>query len=200
MSPTFQKSIKDWRAILRTTKNCAAILFVAALLLTSAGTAFAQKNKKDQSKQPPAQSSTLNMPDEQAIEVATGEMLGAWQIGDAERMHQYFADDALVVSGGWQPPISGWEAYLRGYQIQRAHMQAVRLERTNTFRRVSGNSAWVTYQWDLSAIVDGNASVARGHTTLIYEKRNGHWLIVLNHTSLVQEASAPMPGGRGSTL
>jgi uncharacterized protein (TIGR02246 family) len=198
MSPTLVNSKKNWRAILRTTKNCAAIFFIAALVVAGTGTALAQKNKKDQSKNPPAQSSTINMPDEQAIEVATGEMLGAWQIGDGEKMHQYYADDALVVSGGWQTPISGWEAYFRGYQVQRAHMQAVRLERTNTFRKVSGNSAWVTYQWDLSAIVDGNASVARGHTTLVCEKRNGRWLIVLNHTSLVQEASAPMQG-RGNT-
>jgi uncharacterized protein (TIGR02246 family) len=198
MSATFLNSDKIWRTSLRTAKNCAAIFFVAALLMASAGATLAQKNKKDQSKNPPAQSSSILMPDEQAIEVATGEMLGAWQIGDGEKMHQYYADDALVVSGGWQTPISGWEAYFRGYQIQRAHMQAVRLERTNTFRKVTGNSAWVTYQWDLSAIVDGNASVARGHTTLVYEKRNGRWLIVLNHTSLVQEATVPMQG-RGNT-
>jgi ketosteroid isomerase-like protein len=171
----------------------AALILIAALLVAGAGAAFAQKPKKDQSK-PPAPGSVITLPDEQAVEVATGEMLGAWQIGDSEKMHQYYAEDALVVSGGWETPIPGWAAYLRAYQVQRAHMQSVRLERTNTFRKVTGNSAWATYQWEFSAIVDNNATVARGHTTLVFEKRNGRWLIVLNHTSIVKEASAPVPG------
>jgi uncharacterized protein (TIGR02246 family) len=191
MASTGLKSHKTWRV----SAYGSAVLLLAVLFLVGVGTTLAQKSKKDQSKQPPlTDRSSLLMPDEQAIEVATGEMLGAWQIGDSERMHQYYAEDALVISGGWETPIPGWPAYLRAYQVQRSHMQGARLDRTNTFRKVTGNSAWVTYQWDLSAIVDGNASVARGHTTLVYEKRNGRWLIVLNHTSVVQEASAPMPG------
>jgi hypothetical protein len=32
--------------------------------------------------------------------------------------------------------------------------------------------------------VDGNKMAARGNTTLVFEKRDGVWLIVLNHTSV----------------
>ena len=174
--------------------------FVVVLLLAGAAPTLAQKDKKNQSKQPPAQQgSAITLPDEQAIELTTGEMLGAWQIGDSEKMHQYYADDVMVISGGWETPIPGWAAYLRSYQVQRAHMQTVRLERTNTFRKVTGNSAWATYQWEFTGVVDGNETVARGHTTLVFEKRDGHWLIVLNHTSVLQEAKAPI-AGRGNGL
>jgi hypothetical protein len=40
--------------------------------------------------------------------------------------------------------------------------------------------------------VDGNKIAARGDTTLVLEKRNGAWLIVLNHTSVMPDA-APAP-------
>jgi len=73
--------------------------------------------------------------------------------------------------------------------------QQVRLDRSNTLIRVapSGNLAWASYQWEFTAVVDGVPSSAFGHTTLIFEKRNDNWLIVHNHTSLVQASQAAAP-------
>jgi ketosteroid isomerase-like protein len=66
-------------------------------------------------------------------------------------------------------------------------MQQVRMDRVNTFIKVSGGGiGWATYQWDFSGTVDGQPMTSRGHTTLVLEKRNDQWLIVHNHTSLVQ--------------
>ncbi len=173
----------------------ATFAVIAAILLSSA---FAQKNKKDQSKQPPdAQSSGVS--DDDAIERQISQMLAAWQTGDGEGMHAFYADDVLLVSGAWEPPVSGWAAYLRAYQGQRTRIQGLQLERSNTFRKVTGNSAWATYQWELTGVMDGNATTAHGHTTLFFEKRNGRWLIVLNHTSLTQEP-VPAAAGRSGTL
>jgi uncharacterized protein (TIGR02246 family) len=159
-----------------------ALAVLAAILLSPAS---AQKNKKDQSKQPDAQASGVQVSDDEAIDRQISQMLAAWQSGDAEGMHAFYADDVLVVSGVSEPPVSGWPAYLRAYQGQRARIQSIRLERSNTFRKIDGSSAWATYQWDLSGVMDGKATNAQGHTTLVFEKRNGKWLIVLNHTSLV---------------
>jgi uncharacterized protein (TIGR02246 family) len=161
----------------------AAFAVLATILLSPA---FAQKNKKDQSKQPDAQSSGVTTSDDEAIDHQISQMLAAWQTGDGEGMHPYYAEDVLLVSGVWGQPVTGWPAYLREYQGERARIQGIRLERSNTFRKVDGNHAWATYQWQLSGVMDGNATNARGHTTLVFEKRNGKWLIVLNHTSLVQ--------------
>lgn len=171
-----------------------AIFFALACAIP----ASAQKNKKNQP--PPAadsQTSAVNVPEEAAIDKDISEMLAAWELGDADRMHQYYSDDVLVVSGAWEPPISGWANYRTAYLAQRGRMQSVRLDRTNTFTKVSADHAWITYQFEFAGVVDGNPASAHGHTTLVMEKRNGHWLIILNHTSLVQEgpvAPAAKPG------
>ena len=150
-----------------------ALLMVAALGTLSAGP---QKTQL-----PPG------TPDEQVIEVEISEMLGAWQIGDFTLLKSYYADDVTVVSGAWEPAIVGWAKYLQAYLRQRERVTNVRLDRTNTLIRVQGNFAWATYQWDFSAMADGNPADAHGQSTLLFQKREGHWLIVHNHTSLVGE-------------
>ena len=163
-----------------------AIVFTVALLL-AASPAVAQKKKKT----PPADSSlTLPLPDEQQVDYTISEMLGAWQLGDVEKMHKDYGDDVIVVNGIYAPPVIGWTNYLATYQQQRARMQRVRLDRANTYIKVDGDVAWACYQWDFSAVVDEQTSTAQGQTTLVLNKRDGKWVIVLNHTSLVPATPA----------
>jgi len=138
-------------------------------------------------------------PDEQVVDIRISEMLAAWQIGNVELLHQYYADNVTVVSGNWEAPVAGWANYEQGYRAQRQRVEGVTLDRSNTLIAVRGNFAWCDYQWQFTAVVDGKPSIARGHTTLVWEKRNGRWLVVHNHTSLVGEmkeitpAPAPKP-------
>ncbi len=132
-------------------------------------------------------------PEEQVLEIEISEMLGAWQIGDTTLLKSYYADDVMVVSGSWEPALIGWARYMQAYMRQRERVSSVRLDRMNTYIHVQGNVAWATYQWDFSAIVDGSGMSARGQTSLVFHKREGHWLIVLNHTSLVGEAQTETP-------
>jgi uncharacterized protein (TIGR02246 family) len=175
-----------------------------AILLGSAGLAAAQqKDKKNKNKKdaPAADSSSpLNMmSDEQSIDYQISTMLGAWQINDLEKLHQTYADDVVIVSGNWAPPIVGWTNFSAMYQQQRAQMQQVRMDRSNTVIRVVGNFGWVCYQWDFSAVINGQPSAAQGQTTLVFEKQNGKWLIAHNHTSLVQANGALTPVKPAST-
>jgi len=68
-----------------------------------------------------------------------------------------------------------------------------------------GDTAWVTYQWQFVGNVDGKATQALGHTTLVLQKRAGNWLIVLNHTSAIptddssQSAPTTPPNGQPTT-
>jgi ketosteroid isomerase-like protein len=78
-------------------------------------------------------------------------------------------------------------------------MQQVRMDRSNTVIRVVGNFGWVCYQWDFSAVINGQPSAAQGQTTLVFEKQNGKWLIAHNHTSLVQANGALTPVKPAST-
>ena len=174
----------------------------SAISLTCVSIAKAQKEKK---KKPdtsqPADSSKMLVPmtDEQQIDYTLSEMLGAWQLGDVEKLHKNYADDVVVVNGSWAPPVFGWNNYLAAYQRQYARMERVRMDRSNTYIKVSGTVGWACYQWDFEAIVDGQPMQSQGQTSLVMEKRNNHWVIALNHTSLAPkppQAPASAPSGQ----
>lgn len=171
----------------RTLRWLAVLMTAAALLLACAGPAAAQKEKKKK-KTPDAPTDTgkpmIPMNDDQSIDYMISDMLGAWQLGDVDKLHNDYSDDVSVVSGIWTPPIMGWPSYLPVYQQQRARMGQVRLERSNTYIKVTGNFAWACYQWDFSGTLDGQPSAAQGQTTLVMEKRSNRWVIVHNHTSI----------------
>lgn len=192
------KNIFAIRIAFRTMHTAFLLSLAAALLLACASPAAAQqkekRKKKDSSITPTDSSNTLiPMSDEQQIDYMLSEVLGAWQIGDVEKLHKDYAEDVSVVNGSWAPPVFGWTNYLAIYQQQRARMQQVRLDRSNTFIKVSGTVAWACYQWDFAGIVDGQPNESQGHTTVVLEKRNNHWVIVHNHTSLVQGAQPVAP-------
>lgn len=171
-----------------------ALLIAAFLSLLAAGPTFAQKEKKKKKDANSTDSAPLvPLSDEQQIEYRISEMLGAWQLGDIDRLHQRYADDVVFVSGVWAPPIFGWANYLPIYQQQRARMQQVRMDRTNTYIKVDGLVGWACYQWDFNGVVDGNNVASQGQTTLILEKRNNKWVIAHNHTSVAQPMPAAVP-------
>jgi len=166
-----------------------------AFALLAAWPAAAQKQKQTPQKQqtPPPKDDTPVLPltDEVAVDNTITEMLGAWQIGDVEMLRKFYADNVLVVSGLWEPPIIGVDKYIQAYQRQRERVQGVQLNRSNTFLRVQGNVAWAVYQWVFTGVVDGQAAGYHGHTTLVFEKRNGKWQIITNHTSYADPPPPP---------
>jgi ketosteroid isomerase-like protein len=182
---------REPRRLLRFALSAAII---AALAFAFASPAAAQKDKK---KKPaaiqPADSTNplVPMSDENQIDYMISEMLGAWQVGDVDKLHKDYTDDVTVVNGAYAPPIVGWTNYLAVYQQQRTRMSQVRLDRSNTMIRVMGDVGWACYQWDFAATVDGQPSTAQGQTTLVMEKRNNHWIIVHNHTSMVPMTIPP---------
>jgi ketosteroid isomerase-like protein len=165
------------------------LLLASAFSLACVSPAAAQKKKKPEP--PPSADSSkmlVAMSDEQQIDYTLSEMLGAWQLGDVEKLRQDYAEDVAVVNGSWAPPVRGWTNYLAIYQQQRSRMQQVRMDRFNTYIKVSGAVGWACYQWEFAGVVDGQQKESQGQTTVVLEKRNNHWVIVLNHTSL-----APRP-------
>ncbi len=166
--------------------------------LAIAAPAAAQKNKDKKKQQPQTASSAdarpaMPAPDSQAIDQAISEALGYWQIGDADSMHKYYADDVVVVTSDWSAPVIGWDNYVKAYQAQRAQVTGGRMDRVNTFIKADGNSAWATYQFVYTATVGGKTAEFRGHTTLGLSKRGDRWVIVLNHSSIIPEATQTSP-------
>jgi uncharacterized protein (TIGR02246 family) len=183
-------NVATWRHI---TRCGVAILALAAMLC---GPAFVHgqkgKNNKKKDKDGDASISASSLlPDNQAVDLLVSQMLGAWQAGDADGLHKFYADDITVISGAWEPPVFGWTNYARAYQAQIARTSVPRLERTNSYTKVMGDTAMVTYQWQFAGNVDGKRTQAFGHTTLVLQKRAGNWLIVLNHTSAIPTEDSP---------
>jgi len=181
---------KYFAGLLHRAARTVSVLFAIVILLVGVASTSAQKDKKKKADQPSADSSKIAVPltDEQQIDYMISEMLGAWQLGDIEKMHAKYADDVSMVSGSWAPPVIGWTNYLAIYQQQRAQMQQVRLERSNTYIKVVGNFGWACYQWEFSGLVEGQPVHSFGHTTVVVQKRGDHWVIVHNHTSQVPTA------------
>ncbi|MCL6481200.1 MAG: nuclear transport factor 2 family protein [Firmicutes bacterium] len=160
------------------------VLTVALVLLMSAALG-AQRSRRGNQPEP------LPLPVEQQVDLAISEMLAGWQIGDPQLLRKYYADDVIVVSGAYEPPLVGWENYWRAYQAQRQRMQSVRLDRRNTVLRIKGDLAWATYQWEFQGLVDQQPAFFQGHTTLILERQKEGWRIVHNHTSVAVNPAAP---------
>jgi ketosteroid isomerase-like protein len=165
-----------------------------ALLVFAAGVpASAHNDKKSASKNGAGFDFDQYLPESKVVDQTIGEALGYWQIGNVDDMRKYYANDVVVVSGNWEPPVIGWDNFVKAYQAQRARVTAVRLERSNTFIKVNGNFAWATYQWVYSATMDGQTAEYRGHTTLVLNKQSNRWVIVLDHSSIVPDTTPTRP-------
>jgi uncharacterized protein (TIGR02246 family) len=157
----------------------------ALCLICSFMTPFAWAGPQKQQKTNPAPSTPSFMSVSDEIDHDIGEMLGAWQVGDVEAMHKYYADDATWVRGSYDPPVAGWQNYVQQYLQQRKDLAGVQLIRRNTNIFHYGDTAWVCYQWEFAGFVQGKSMNARGQTTLVLVKQAGRWLIVHNHTSQI---------------
>src|SRR5262249_31996025 len=163
----------DGRRMRTTAAIMMALVFALALFAPPVRGQTDKKKKKNQPQKVDNDNTNpvVPMTDEQQIDYMLSEYLGAWQIGDIERLHKFYAEDVSVVNGGWAAPILGWTNFLASYQQQRSHMQQVRMDRMNTYLKVNGTTAWACYQWDFEAAMDGVPTGARGQTTLILIKK-----------------------------
>jgi ketosteroid isomerase-like protein len=169
-----------------------SVILLAALFAIPA---FAQSHKQKKTK-----NVTMPMPPEpvaEQIDHNIGEMLGAWQVGDIEAMHKFYADDAIWVAGTDDPPIAGWQNYVAKYQQSRAGISSAQLIRRNTNIFHYEDTAWACYQWVFVGTVNGQGMTARGQTTLVFVKKGDEWLIVHNHTSEICPQAAQQPATAG---
>ncbi len=178
-------------AIERACSRCGAGLLAALLILALVTPAYAkQKNKKNKSSDDSSQDNPVPMPPPRPadqINLDIGEMLGAFQLGDVNMMHKYYADDATFVSGEWAPPVVGWANYVPLYKREWSAYQDIQLIRRNTYVFTHGDVAWASYQWEFDAMSNGQPFQARGQTTLVFNKVGANWLIVHNHTSEIYQ-------------
>jgi len=181
--------------------GCFVSCLVAALVFAGwAGASDKQKNKKKDASTSDQPAPLPSLPDTDQIEHDIGEMLGAFQLGDVDTMHKHYADSVTFVSGEFEPPVVGWQNYAALYERQRAAFQGMQLVRRNTLIITHTDVAWAMYQWEFDSSVNGQPYSLRGQTTLIFNKVNGNWLIVHNHTSGIYPQAAAVTAQQTATV
>jgi len=176
-------------------RGCACLL-AAALMLAVSPSGAGQKNKKQKNSDSSTDAMAVPLPDTPQVEANKinediGEMLGAFQIGDADLMHKYYSDDCTFVQSTFDPPIVGWQNYVALYDREKSAFEGIQLIRRNTNIFVHGDVAWASYQWQFDSSWQGHPYITRGQTTLVFTKVNGNWLIVHNHTNEVMAEPKP---------
>ncbi|MGH9789342.1 MAG: YybH family protein [Candidatus Acidiferrales bacterium] len=131
--------------------------------------------------------------EEEEIEAVITTVLEAYRTGDSATLGRNYAPEVTVVPGDYSPLIDGWSNVEPRYRLAYAAFAQLELLRENTRIARRGKLAWAFYQWRLAGARGKDMVQAQGHTTMILEKRGGHWLIVHNHTSMVPTAG-PAPG------
>lgn len=174
---------------LRGTARWRIAAIVAVILMLSSG-AWGQKKQKDKKPVDTSPMPTIPGPVSSQIDTNIGEMLGAFQVGNIEAMHKYYADNATFVRGAFEAPMVGWQNYAAQYDKQRAAFQGMQLIRRNTYIFNVGDVAWASYQWEFLSGYNGKPFSARGQTTLVFNKVGENWLIVHNHTSEICDCAA----------
>lgn len=105
----------------------------------------------------------------------------AWNRGDLQAfMQPYWQSDSVLFIGqnGVQ---NGWQATLKNYQKtygSKAAMGNLRFENTN-FKKIDKTNAWVLGKWTLFR----NTDTLSGYYTLLWQRKNGQWLIIADHSS-----------------
>ncbi|MBP6774327.1 MAG: nuclear transport factor 2 family protein [Gemmatimonadaceae bacterium] len=122
-------------------------------------------------------------------------LFAAAERGDLAALDSIYAGDSLLVIEG-----SGIN---RGWTDYRDNHLAPELKEFSNFRyrpfeieaRVSGNLAWATFRYALSAdLPNGKADVV-GRGTAILERRGARWIVRLTHTAsrARRPSDPPMP-------
>jgi ketosteroid isomerase-like protein len=174
--------------------RCCSVSLLILILCTAAlsGGVSAGQNKKKKNSDATVPAQPLPAADQ--IERNIGQMLVAFQMGDADAMHKYYSDTATFVrSGAYEAPIIGWASYAEEYKRSWPAFQGMQITRRNTFIFTHPDVSWATYQWEFNSTMNGKPFTANGQTTLVFNKVGDNWLIVHNHTSQICPAAAATP-------
>jgi uncharacterized protein (TIGR02246 family) len=104
----------------------------------------------------------------------------AWNRGDIPGFMQYYAPDTVFVGRSVTRGSAAVQArYLRDYPT-RAQMGVLTFSELEV-HRLSASSAYAVGRWHLERGSEGGGATG-GLFSLVFEKRQDRWLIVLDHT------------------
>jgi ketosteroid isomerase-like protein len=107
----------------------------------------------------------------------------AWTRGDANELVNYFHDNMVAITAtdrerlvGRRACVAGWKAFAQAAKIHRWKELDPQIE-------LYGNTAVVTYYFDMSFDMGGRTVDLGGRDMFVFVKENGRWLAVADQFS-----------------
>jgi ketosteroid isomerase-like protein len=131
---------------------------------------------------------------EDAVRHANQEFYAAFESLDIKRMEAVWAHDDLVecVQPGWDL-LLGWEEVRERWARVFANTSRVRVALSGVRIRVEGTVGWVACTVRLTTAFAEGFDEAIVQATNIFVYRDGRWLLVVHHASVLPTASEPEP-------
>lgn len=121
-----------------------------------------------------------------AVTAVDDAWLAAFEKADADALAALYAEDAMVMDPGPLMVIKGREAIRASFEELAGTTSGIKMKVDQREITVRGEVAWVTALWEMSAHDKASAATItmKGRACSIMEKRDGKWLIVVDHASV----------------
>jgi ketosteroid isomerase-like protein len=119
------------------------------------------------------------------IKAAMVAMWDAIEKGDIDRYATYVHPDFTSFGENDTYLAEGKEAEVRNYRAYLQRASAVHTDMHQPVVTVRGDTAWITYYWTDSGLLEGKRFTSRGKSTRIFVREGGRWLCIHGHYTAV---------------
>ena len=102
----------------------------------------------------------------------------AWLSGQPEHAAEFFADDIVVVQPHFQGRMQGKHAFIESYQDFMRQAKVHDYQELNPSGDVFGDTAIVSYAFDISYEMGGQTFHDTGHDLFVLVRKSGQWQAV----------------------
>jgi ketosteroid isomerase-like protein len=114
----------------------------------------------------------------EAIRRILKQINAAWRGGRTDELRQYFHENMVIVSPGFQVRGEGREACVASYQDFINQATVTEYKEGEATVDVWGDTAVATYPWQMAWQMGGQSSRESGHDVFIFIREAGKWLAV----------------------
>ncbi len=133
--------------------------------------------------------------DQEAVQALVQQEVHAMNARDLKVLSQVWSQTPDITLFDVSPPgrFQGWDSIGRTFndffgRLAEPHMAIEGLD-----VRVTGDSAWATYDWSISGRLDAATLEDRGRTTSVYRREKEGWKLVHEHVSIAPAPAATAP-------
>ncbi|MGI8468232.1 MAG: nuclear transport factor 2 family protein [Pyrinomonadaceae bacterium] len=132
--------------------------------------------------------------EEKAVTDVLRQNAAAFEKGDLATLDKIWAnsEDVTVFENGYAN--YGWTDYRNNHLApEMKEMKNIKYSYSDIKAKVSGNTAWATFKYTISADIGARHVDSAGLGTAVLEKNKGQWQIVHWHSSAPRRAASPSP-------